>query len=545
MAANYSFVVSMFVALFPIFVIVIGGEPCNQTYPDTKIEYITNHLGDANSRSDVYNIYYLGTKQSVSDCLDSCIDFNYLCDKSLTNTYFWDNPTGSALWDFDNSLCSITISSSTEAWVLLTPNITANEYIIDLQVSLSTNSRDAGITFKTKQPFTSYYAYVNAIDDDVSYLYYTDHINGDRWFVKDFSVDIGWGVRYDLQVHVINDKFTLSLDGEEMYSETNSFPPEYGDANYAGIYFFDYNDATSATFHSFKVRYPDSNDNGDAFICAAYVYNNINNDCFGYYGNDYNVIENSISADAVYASGILYESCPPTKSPSLYQTEPPNKSLTKQPSKHPDNIIAYPPTTKDLIPSIHSTYNDLSVTTETKENNVKNTHESRGKWWLWLMMTTLVVVLIISAVYVFYKVQNRRSTLTHMQQSTNIEKEIESNACSDVMTMRSESLQNEPDLTTVTGFGTTANTETARGPTNETEMEGGNLNEMMNHEPKSFGEGASPWEVHNDAMTTTKGEIETDNLDIEMLENENIHDDEFIVYGDDDKPGLPDVNTKY
>eukprot|EP01083_Nonionella_stella_P171050 583432_1 len=554
------------VALICIFLVVIEGEPCNQSFIDTKIGYITDHLNDAHSRSNVYSIYYLGTKLSATDCLESCIDFNYLCDKSPNNIYMHDEPSGSSIWEFNNSSCSITISiddQTLEAWGSLTPNITANEYIIDLQLSIPTNSRDAGVTFKANNyGYTSYNIYLNAVDDVVTRFYYTDHINGQSWVEDDLSKNtIDWNVIHDVQVHVTHDKYTVSLNGQQIYLETDSFPPEYGGANYAGIYIYDEDASTTATYHSFRVRYPDSSDNDDEFVCAAYVFDNGNNDCFGYYGNDYSAIENSLSVDTTHASGILYDICPSTS----YPTSSPTKSLTKQPSHNPTEtpivdhteapmqdptqylshvpsvsptksplvpthkIIASHHSNRDLTPSIHSTHNMISATTETKEINFQNAPKRLGTWWLWLIVIISFVAVMIAGGYVFYVVHTRVST-----QNKAMGKE-----CINIMSVTSQThtIRDAANGSTGTCFHT-------KGHENNEEREGVNENKMVNQERLSLSEGPKQHatrDVSKEAMITTKYEVNTSGVDIDRLANKNIGADEFIVCADDDEQA--DTNT--
>eukprot|EP01083_Nonionella_stella_P141283 435002_1 len=113
------------------------------------------------------------------------------------------------------------------------------------------------------------------------------------------------------------------------------------------------------TFHSFKMIFPDPMDNTDELRCSAYLYDSIDGHCYGYYGDDYNVIQQSLSLDpqSKYNSAVLYDSetCPPlpTAGPSAYPSSQPSASPSQLPSVSPSQIASeIPSASPSQIPSV-------------------------------------------------------------------------------------------------------------------------------------------------------------------------------------------------
>eukprot|EP01083_Nonionella_stella_P087000 241883_1 len=134
---------------------------------------------------------------------------------------------------------------------------------------------------------------------------------------------------------------------------------------YAGIW-MEYIDVT---LHSFKMIFPNPMDNQDELFCSAYLYDQVDGHCYGYYGDDYTSL--SLDPSSQYDSGILYDSitCPPqpTPPPTLYPSRqpsaspnvPPTHDPSPQPSASPSQIPSVPPTDKNTILIAH----DLLTTT--------------------------------------------------------------------------------------------------------------------------------------------------------------------------------------
>eukprot|EP01083_Nonionella_stella_P120965 363049_1 len=420
-----------YISVFCIFLTTIRVQSsCIETYPDSVINYIIN-----NADNDTENIYYLGNKTTATDCLNTCINFNYLCDKSLnnTNTFLPVSNLGDTFsWGFDNANCSIVGSVEySEVFLLLTPNISANNYIIHSQITLSEGS-DAGIAFKTKESeHLAYVVYLNPVMSEITMFHYTGP-NGDYIYDYDEAspVLIEYNATYNLQVHIADNLFNVSLNGVAIYSSTEPFPSSYSSANEAGIYLLDvYHDPTRAIFHSFEITFPDSNDNDDELRCAAYVYKN---DCYGYYGNDYHIMQTSISTNTSYDSGIVYETCPltmdPTKTPSkspIALTLDPTKTPSEAPSKSPialtfdptalpsdspskQPIVSHPivaknPTNAPFIP-LTSISNDISTTKSTEfDVDIADANSDDGDeglrigLWIAISISILLLLLLISS----------------------------------------------------------------------------------------------------------------------------------------------------
>eukprot|EP01084_Bolivina_argentea_P081107 146886_1 len=270
----------VFLALCCIFLVTIYGQ-CIETYPNHRIDYIINDLIDP-------NIYYLGHKNSSIECLNDCISLNYLCELSDNESISeeWGAPT---FWYPNNDECSLTWSlnnQANESYELITPNIAANEYIIELKLSVS-YGRSAGIVFKAKEPpiYLGYFVYLNFENNDITIWHITAE-DGESWTVDyddPLPIALEYNTIYTLKVHIANNQFTIYFNQQFIYSSSQPFSPLYNTAGLAGIYMMDYYMPyqVTATFHSFKITYP--NYNYDQFICAAYTYDNGNNECFGYY----------------------------------------------------------------------------------------------------------------------------------------------------------------------------------------------------------------------------------------------------------------------
>ena len=282
--------------------------------------------------TDIDVIYLGNTSLSKDDCLEACIDSNFLCDVSSLNEVY---KNGQTEWIYNDGDCSIrgTLSGSqkNKESVALVADISADEYIIELNVSVS-EGRDVGIIFKANDPnIWSQVGYgIDFRTNEVIIFEYPDN-NPDGWdyaYYETSPISLQYDTMYSLKVHVIGTQYMAYLNEQQIFS--SFFLPSYS-GNYAGIYMYDVSSsiATVATFHSFTVSYPNSN---DAFLCTAYTFDTNSNECYGYYGNDYDALKNSLFEDADYQSAILYNTCPPTNAQSAQSNIATIKNPTAKPS---------------------------------------------------------------------------------------------------------------------------------------------------------------------------------------------------------------------
>eukprot|EP01083_Nonionella_stella_P301191 1031962_1 len=313
---------------FTLFVIItdmITGF-CIESHPNYAITYISNNINSDSS------IRYLGSKSSANDCQNSCQDFNYLCDTSSANVI------DSGALTFDNANCEITVGDTGDAYITLTDDLVVREYIIDVEVTIY-GGREAGLYWKSNSDgdgsdvsnnYRDYYFGPDPIagkcvtgKDDPTY-----HVLSDK------SMSLNHGTRYTLRAHVHDYSFVTYLNGQQHYSSSFSEIPTSWTESYAGLYVYSID---SAVYHSFKMTFPDSSDNSDEMVCAAYLYDTNNNNCYGYYGTNYAQLESTISSNSRYDSAILYSNtCPPTGPPPTPQPTPnPTKRPTPNPTKRP------------------------------------------------------------------------------------------------------------------------------------------------------------------------------------------------------------------
>merc|ERR1712228_51801 len=193
---------------------------------------------------------------------------------------------------------------------------------------------------------------------------------------------------YSLKVHVIDNQYMAYLNEQALFSSPMSFLPSYS-GNYAGIYMYTNQSssiATVATFHSFTVNYPNSNDNQDALLCTAYTFDTNNSECYGYFGNDYDVLKNSLFEDGDYESAILYNECSPTSDLSEYPTNNP----TAEPSDSPIQSNA--------------------------QKNVHTSDEShRGhnnpQWFFWLIIILILISLASLSLTFFLREKKKKNEM--------------------------------------------------------------------------------------------------------------------------------------
>eukprot|EP01083_Nonionella_stella_P283961 966571_1 len=123
---------------------VINSNSCIYLHPDHNIEYIS---GQRNT--DPF-VVYLGQKLSANECQNSCIDLNYLCDKSIDDV--WYDTNSNFEYQFDAQTCAITLLSpdiaDSGSGLVLSPDIMSREYIIETQLTI-TSLWEAGVFWKS------------------------------------------------------------------------------------------------------------------------------------------------------------------------------------------------------------------------------------------------------------------------------------------------------------------------------------------------------------------------------------------------------------
>eukprot|EP01083_Nonionella_stella_P076283 207818_1 len=329
----FAFIVAMTITM------CIQTAPCVLSHDNQKIDWILNNPSDT-------TVYYLGTKTSSDECETSCLDLNYLCDKSHSDIIQADG----ASFSFNTADCSITIYAAGlhDPYISITPPLMQSVYSIAVDVRVH-GSGEAGLMWKSNMMYgDAYLGYsfgiinseiVTQLDEGADYTLLKMHPP---------SGGIVSNAVYTIKVDVNDPNFATYFENEQSYS--GSHRSRFTD-NYAGIYSWH----ADATFSSFKITF--ANDDGP--FCAGYVYDTIDNHCHGYYGTDYTIIEASLSPNDRYDSATLYkDTCPPaptpmiTKQPSKYPTESPSKYPTELPSKYPtESPSKYPTESPTKYPS--------------------------------------------------------------------------------------------------------------------------------------------------------------------------------------------------
>eukprot|EP01083_Nonionella_stella_P266535 901525_1 len=308
---------------FIIITICVHTAPCVLSHDNQKIDWILNNPSDA-------TVYYLGIKTSSDECETSCLNLNYLCDKSHSDIVQSDGS-----FSFNTANCSITIYAADvhDSYIPITPPLVQSVYSIAVDVRVH-GSGEAGLMWKSNMMYgDAYLGYSFGITDSKTI---TQFDNGLDYTVLDTKTpNIVSNVVYSIEVQVNDNNYATYFENQQCHS--GSHRSEFTD-NDAGIYSWH----ADATFSSFKITF--ANDDGP--FCAGYVYDTIGNHCHGYYGTDYTTIEASLSSDDRYDSATLYkDTCPPTESPTKYTTQSPSKnpSLTESPTKQPSDAPSLVP----------------------------------------------------------------------------------------------------------------------------------------------------------------------------------------------------------
>eukprot|EP01083_Nonionella_stella_P273152 926517_1 len=346
---------------------------CINSYSDYSIDYILTNINTDSS------IIYLGQKVSTDQCKNSCINLNYLCDFSIDNVFDLEGETSN--WQTDSQTCTITISGSSETssqtGLAITSDLVSEEYIIDAQLTVTTGS-EGGVLWKSN---------INPNRDDYCGYFFcvkgSNAITGvnppGTWaYLREAkpSFSIQQNTKYNLSVHVIGTQFTTYINGEQHFSD------EIDETIYPSSYAAIYSYYTDVTFHSFRMRYVSAVE--DEMLCAAYLYDKSNGDCYGYYGNDYTQIESSLSPDAQqqYDSAVLYDpsSCVPTNGPSNMPSNDPSTHPSNDPSKHPSNHPStHPSNDPNKQPSNHPSNDPTAHPTDPSDIPTQYRHQSEGR----------------------------------------------------------------------------------------------------------------------------------------------------------------------
>eukprot|EP01083_Nonionella_stella_P100048 281731_1 len=316
----FAFIVAMTITM------CIQTAPCVLSHDNQKIDWILNNPSDT-------TVYYLGTKTSSDECETSCLDLNYLCDKSHSDIIQADG----ASFSFNTADCSITIYAAGlhDPYISITPPLMQSVYSIAVDVRVH-GSGEAGLMWKSNMMYgDAYLGYSFAIINSEIVTQLDEGADYTLLKMHPPSGGIVSNAVYTIKVDVNDPNFATYFENEQSYS--GSHRSIFTD-NYAGIYSWH----ADATFSSFKITF--ANDDGP--FCAGYVYDTIGNHCHGYYGTDYTTIEASLSSDDRYDSATLYkDTCPPTESPTKYTTQSPSKnpSLTESPTKQPSDAPSLVP----------------------------------------------------------------------------------------------------------------------------------------------------------------------------------------------------------
>eukprot|EP01083_Nonionella_stella_P287112 977272_1 len=315
----------MRLTLFTILIDVLSGF-CIQSHPDSTITFISNNINSDSS------IRYLGTTSSATNCQNSCQDFNYLCDTSSSNVIDSGDIT------FDNANCEIICGVTGDAYIVITDDLVSSEYIIDVELTIS-QGEEAGMFWKSNADgdgsdiSSNYRDYYFGIDptSDIGVTGYDEPTYN---ILDKHDATMSLGTRYTIRSHVHDRGFTNYVNGQTHYSSSSSQIPSSWTDSYAGLYLWDVDDVT---YHSFKITFPDASDNSDEMVCAAYLYDTNNDNCYGYYGTNYAQLESTISSNSRYDSAIIYsDTCPnPTKKPTPNPTKRPTPQPTPNPTKRP------------------------------------------------------------------------------------------------------------------------------------------------------------------------------------------------------------------
>eukprot|EP01083_Nonionella_stella_P164215 542893_1 len=343
------------VLLSTVLAITRSASPCIRSYTDHTINYISNNM---NIDSD---ITYLGHKTSANDCQNSCSDFNYLCGTSSANIGLQDGAT--IVFDSDN--CAIEIygdADNKSPKLTITEDLKASEYIIEVELTMHAGY-EAGFWFKANNDMSNQWDYYVGMDPGDSggsqVIAGWDEGSAYEELLKTDNYGPSFNTRTTVSAHIDgNNLKTYFEDSATMktqhYSGTMKTDSRF--AGYAGLWTYE----MDATYHSFKIAFPDTNDNADETFCASYLYDKSNSECYGYYGNNYDAIETSLASDTqqIYDSAILYHSgiCPsigttpqpsplPTKRPTTPPSKQPTAPPTKRPTAPPNKLPTAPPTT--------------------------------------------------------------------------------------------------------------------------------------------------------------------------------------------------------
>eukprot|EP01084_Bolivina_argentea_P004966 9399_1 len=358
--------VAFLLVLYSI-LIIESNAVCIRSYPNHTIQHIVNNMNDP-------SIMYLGDRTSTTDCINNCMDLNYLCDKSHSNVFtFTDDSSNPFI--FDNTDCSAqsTHSGSYGSMALLTSNIIAREYIIQIQLTI-TSGTEGGIVFKAQQSDEwNYWVFVNADSNTMpTGPYETNHDT--PWWDNDDLGTINYNQKYNLSIHVINNTFQRYLNQQPIGNQYTIDESKWTQSH-AGVITW----RGSVIYHSFKLEFPNNNDNQDKYICKAYMYDKQQQRCYGYYGNDFTVIENSVSSNQIqYDSGIIYDTCPPTQYPTTQPTSTPTSPTTTHPTTNiptTTNPTTNNPTTAAPITSQPTTSQPTAPTTTQPTTYMPTTFE--------------------------------------------------------------------------------------------------------------------------------------------------------------------------
>eukprot|EP01083_Nonionella_stella_P058884 154133_1 len=332
---------SLKLLLITINTFVASGNQCIRSYLNHTIHYISNNISNDSS------IRYLGLRSSTIECQNSCRDLNYLCDTSTDNILARENATIA----FDNATCEIKISdvgtSSFGTTLIITDNITSNEYIIEVEFTANNGYSiwdEAGVSWRGTTDVSNLYSYwfgtiASTIFVEQCYVGYNDPLQSNKYIALGYisCTTPARGTKSVIRVHINGLTFTTYSEGEEVYSDTMQLDSNWPNARYAAIWIV----SLDVTFHSFKMIFPNPMDNNDELICAAYIYDTVDGYCYGYYGDDYNAIETSVSLDPQSDSGIIYDSdiCPtadpPSQIPSVSPTDEHSLLIARQASISP------------------------------------------------------------------------------------------------------------------------------------------------------------------------------------------------------------------
>eukprot|EP01083_Nonionella_stella_P290892 989861_1 len=324
--------VSVLFLLHGIFVVSIAEYPFTRQYQNSTIDYI---IGAIENGFNEQLIIYLGHRSSLDDCADNCINLNYLCGKSADDVYIFAD---GGEWQFDNATCSATSTHTLGHYgslAILTSNMISNEYWIDIEVSVL-DGQAGCILFKSNQIQESYYSGLQCVNPDRQILLNGGYDGGAYYEYFTPYFNFTYNTKYNTSWYFNNGRFTAYVNGELSSTQDIGIASRWSD-NFAGLRTY----KATVIYHSFKIRFPDPHDNTDQKVCRAFLYNKDSGHCYGYYGNDYEVIEKSISSDNQYDSGIIYDTAQPTQVPTKSIASAPTTAQqeTVEPTMYEPTIV--------------------------------------------------------------------------------------------------------------------------------------------------------------------------------------------------------------